>query len=263
MRLTKAIAVHSYKGGTGKTSISANLAALYAAKGFNVCLLDYDFRAPSIQVLFKIKASKTLNDFLEEKCEISETLHDVSKRYQLKGRLYVGFAGATTESMRDMMTKDRKWEMKALHRTLSAKNQLHDQMKVDFLIFDTSPGISYSSINALASSDFVILVSKMDEFDIEGTKELVHGIYESLGRKTGLLLNRIPTEQFPLGTGQKELEESMVNTFNLPFLGIIPCYCDIQVNGGKYLFTVEQPRHPFCQALSEVMKRVEQQLKTA
>ncbi|MCJ7759689.1 MinD/ParA family protein [Candidatus Bathyarchaeota archaeon] len=259
--MVKALAVHSYKGGTGKTSISANLAAIYAGQGYNVCLLDYDFKAPSIQVLFKTKIRNTLNDFLEEKCEISDALHDVSKKYQMKGRLYVGFAGASTDSMREMMTKDRRWEMKALQRTLSAKNKLGDELRVDYVIFDTSPGVSYSSINALATSDFVILVSKMDEFDMEGTKEMVHGIYDSLGRKTGLLLNRIPTEQFPLGAGKKELEEAMTCTFNLPFLGVIPCYCDIQVNGGKYLFSVEQPKHPFSQALSEVIKRVDQQLK--
>jgi septum site-determining protein MinD len=260
--MSKAIAVHSYKGGTGKTSISSNLAALYAAKGHNVCLLDYDFRAPSIHVLFKTKMNRTLNDYLEEKCEITDALHDLSGKYQTKGRLQVGFANPSTEAMREMMTKDRRWEMKALHRTLAAKNTLHDKAKADFLIFDTSPGVSYSSINALASSDFVIIVSKLDEFDMEGTKELVHGIYESLGRKTGLLLNRIPTEQFPMGAGQKELEQSMAKIFNLPFLGAIPCYCDIQANGGKHLFAVEQPKHPFSQALSEVIERLDQHLKT-
>ncbi len=258
----KAIALHSYKGGTGKTSISANLAALYADRGFSVCLLDYDFRAPSIQILFKTKIRNTLNDFLEEKCEITDTLHDVSDKYKVRGRLHVGFASPSIDSMREMMTKDRRWEMKALHRTLSAKNKIHDEVKADFLIFDTSPGVSYSSINALASSDFVVLVTKMDEFDMAGTRELVHGIYDSLGRKTGLLLNRIPMEQFPLGAGQKELEEYMAKIFNLPFLGIIPCYCDIQMNGGKSLFALEQPKHPFSQALSEVIERIEHHLKT-
>jgi len=260
--MTKTIALHSYKGGTGKTSVSANLAALYASRGHDVCLFDYDFRAPSLQVLFKTKIRNTLNDFLEERCEINDALHDVSEKYQTKGHLYIGFASSSTDSMREMMAKDRKWEMKALHRTLSAKNELYNDGRADFVIFDTSPGVSYSSINALAASDFVILVSKMDEFDMEGTKEIVRGIYQSLGRKTGLLLNRIPTEQFPLGAGQKELEEYMSKLFNLPFLGIIPCYCDIQASGGKYLFAVEQPKHPFSQALSEVIDRMEKLLRT-
>ena len=36
----KIIAIHSYKGGTGKTSFSVNLAATYARRGKDVCLLD-------------------------------------------------------------------------------------------------------------------------------------------------------------------------------------------------------------------------------
>lgn len=259
--MSKSIVIHSYKGGTGKTSISANIAAIYAKNGKNVCLLDYDFRAPSMQVLFKPDIRNTLNDFLEEKCEINDAIKDVSKKYQLKGHLYVGLADASTESMKEMMTKDRKWEMKALHRTLSGKKKLYDELDIEYLIFDTSPGVSYSSINALASSDFIILVSKMDDFDMAGTKEMINGIYSSLGRKTGLLLNRIPIEQFPLGAGQKELEDYMRKTFNLSFLGIIPSYSDVQVNGGKYLFALEQPNHPFCQVLSEVINKIENQLE--
>ena len=49
----KIVAIHSYKGGTGKTSLSVNLAATYARKGYKVCLMDLDFRAPSLHVLFK------------------------------------------------------------------------------------------------------------------------------------------------------------------------------------------------------------------
>jgi chromosome partitioning protein len=36
---------HSYKGGTGKTTLIANVAALYANQGFNVGLLDFDLYA--------------------------------------------------------------------------------------------------------------------------------------------------------------------------------------------------------------------------
>jgi len=148
----KALAIHSYKGGTGKTSISANLAATYAKNGLNVCLFDYDFRAPSLQIIFKEKIKRSLNEFLEEKCSIFEATVDLSKKYKTKGKLIVGFADPSTEVMREMMTKDRKWEMRALHLTLTAKEALYKQFNIDYIIFDTSPGIYYSSINALAAS---------------------------------------------------------------------------------------------------------------
>lgn len=47
------ITLHSYKGGTGKTLLSVNLAMNFADKGKRVCLLDLDLRAPSLSSTFK------------------------------------------------------------------------------------------------------------------------------------------------------------------------------------------------------------------
>ncbi|GAI06894.1 unnamed protein product, partial [marine sediment metagenome] len=46
------LAVHSYKGGTGKTLVSMNLASIFASQGKNVCLVDLDLRAPSLDATF-------------------------------------------------------------------------------------------------------------------------------------------------------------------------------------------------------------------
>jgi len=253
----KTIAIHSYKGGTGKSTIAANLAVTYAKKGSNVCILDYDFRAPSMQILFKEKAKYTLNDFLEEKCDIGDVIVEHNGEHKTEGKLFIGFADPSTEVMRDMMTKDRKWEMRALHLTLSAKGDLYEKHKMDYIIFDTSPGIYYSSINALASSDFVLLVTKMDEFDFEGTKELINGIYDVLGRKAGILLNKIPAMHVPVGEGEKKMEEKLKEVFNLPILGIIPCYCDVQADGGKIVYALQQFDHPFSQSIEKAMEKLE------
>ncbi|RLI20450.1 ParA family protein, partial [Candidatus Bathyarchaeota archaeon] len=51
----KVIAVHSYKGGTGKTILSINLAAALVKHGKKVCLMDLDFRAPSLSTLLKVE----------------------------------------------------------------------------------------------------------------------------------------------------------------------------------------------------------------
>jgi len=44
----KTIAIHSCRGGTGKSVIAANLAIILARKGLDIALLDLDFRAPSL-----------------------------------------------------------------------------------------------------------------------------------------------------------------------------------------------------------------------
>ncbi|MHA1236682.1 MAG: tyrosine-protein kinase family protein, partial [Candidatus Hodarchaeales archaeon] len=60
----KIIAFHSYKGGTGKTHLSANLATVFARRGYKTVILDLDFRGPNLQTLCGIEAKTTINDLL-------------------------------------------------------------------------------------------------------------------------------------------------------------------------------------------------------
>jgi len=246
------MAFHSYKGGTGKTSIVVNLGALFAKQGANVCLLDYDFRAPSLNVLFKAKPEYWINDYLEDKCGILETLVDESQRLKLPGKLWVGFSNPSLAALKEIMGKDRRWEVKALTKTLSAKKEIIEQKRVDYLLFDTSPGAQYSSINALAGADVVSLVMKADEFDLEGTKELSKGVYEALGRKSGVVLNKIPLEQIAAAGGKEKFGKQIETDVGLPLVGIIPCMCELMAYGGKTIYTLEKPDHTFAKSIVEI-----------
>src|SRR5437879_13926822 len=52
--MTKVIAVHSFKGGTGKTTLTANLAATLALH-HRVGVMDLDLSGPGLHVLFGLK----------------------------------------------------------------------------------------------------------------------------------------------------------------------------------------------------------------
>ena len=52
--MTKVIAVHSFKGGTGKTTLTANIAAILA-KNRRVGVMDLDLSGPGLHVLFGVK----------------------------------------------------------------------------------------------------------------------------------------------------------------------------------------------------------------
>jgi septum site-determining protein MinD len=254
--MSKTLAFHSYKGGTGKTSIAVNLGAALAKQGASVCLLDYDFRAPSLNVLFKAKPEFWINDYLEGKCEITDTLVDESARLNLQGKLWVGFSNPTIVALKEIMSKDRKWEVRALTKTLTGKKEIIEKKKIDFLIYDTSPGAQYSSINALAGADVVSLVMKADEFDLEGTKELSKGVYEALGRKSGMILNKIPMEQIVASGGAAKFGQQIEAEVGLPLVGLIPCMCELMAIGGKMIYTIEKPDHTFSRAVGEIGERL-------
>jgi septum site-determining protein MinD len=248
----KTLAFHSYKGGTGKTSLVVNLGAIYAKQGLNVCMLDFDFRAPSLNVLFKGRPEFWLNDYLEDKCGIIDTLVDQSDRFKLPGNLWVGFANPSLEALKDIMSKDRKWEVKALTKTLAGKKEILQEKEIDYLIYDTSPGAQYSSINALAGADLVSLVMKADEFDLEGTKELAKGVYEALGRKSGIVLNKIPLEQVAAAGGKEKFGRQIEAEVGLPLVGMIPCMCELMAFGGKSIYAIDKPDHTFTRSVSEI-----------
>lgn len=259
--MVRFVSFHSFKGGTGKTTLATNFAVLSALNGQNVCLLDFDFRAPSLHVFFRANPILWVNDFLNGKCRITETLHEIDTND--KGKLVVGFANPSTEAMRDMMTKDREWEAKALHYTLSAKAVMLKE-GVDLVVFDTSPGIQYSSVNALASSNIIVLVMNRDELDREDVVSVVNKLYKPFGRKIGVVLNKmvlcLPEEKSQkMKRPDKEsmqLIESVEHKLGCPVWGLIPCFCEVSLEG-NIVYALQKPNHPFVSELSAVADSIQ------
>ena len=254
----KIIAVHSYKGGTGKTSLSVNLGATYARKGKKVCLMDLDFRAPSLHAIFKgHEADYWLNDYLNGVCEIDKVLVDVTKDYGNGGKLMIALANPSTEAIRDMTAKDRKWEMKALGRLLSLRSSLLNDGEFDYIIFDTSPGLQYSSINAIVTADVALVVTSLDASDINGSQRMTTELYDLFEKKTGILVNKVVSENLSTKEGQKKFSKNIKGIYKLPILATIPCYCEVLRAAGNFIFTEERPEHPFTETLEEIALNVE------
>jgi MinD-like ATPase involved in chromosome partitioning or flagellar assembly len=255
--LGKIMAVHSYKGGTGKTHISINLAASFAKHGKKVCLMDLDFRAPSLATFFSLeKVECWLNDYLNGTCKIDKVLTDISHRINGDGKLFVGLANPSTEAIREMSAKDRKWEMRALGRLLALRNSLLNDEGFDYLIFDTSPGLQYSSINAIVSADLVIVAATFDRSDVEGTKRMLHELYDLFEKKTDIILNKVLYD-VSSKSGKNNVEKKIKDMYQTPVLGIIPCFCDVARAEGALIFVQEKPEHLFSKIMDEIANRIE------
>ncbi|MGQ9640651.1 MAG: AAA family ATPase [Candidatus Bathycorpusculaceae bacterium] len=255
--MSKIIAVHSYKGGTGKTLLSLNLAATLVKHGKKICLMDLDFRAPSLSTILKIgDAACWLNDYLNGTCEIDKVLIDISEKVPSNGKFFVGLANPTTEAIREISAKDRKWEMRALGRLLALRNSLLNDKGFDYLILDTSPGLQYSSINAIVSADLVIVVTTMDRSDVDGTKRMLKELYDLFEKKTEIVLNKVLNE-FSSKSWNEELQVKIKDAYHAPLLGVIPCFCDISRAEGNFIFVQEKSGHPFTKILDEIANRVD------
>jgi len=252
------ITIHSYKGGTGKTCVAISLAEMLAMKGKRVCLVDLDFHAPNIGFAFDIeKADLSINDYLNVGCEVNDILFDLTDRYGYDGRLLIAPADPSIEAIRDMSAKDRKWYMRALGRLLALRNSLLEEQGLDYLIFDASSGIGYSSINAVVTADIELLVNNMDTVQIEGAKRMIEELYDLFEKKIGLLLNKVPIKGRSLTEVEAQVTVECESLYNLPVLGVIPYFYEILETGVSSSFLKENPTHLFTKILEEIAVRVD------
>src|SRR5215212_2855936 len=92
--MARIISIHSFRGGTGKSNTTANLAALLAIQGQRVGVIDTDIQSPGIHVLFGLagaEISASLNDYLWHGRDIKDTALDMTPRLNgsASGKLFL------------------------------------------------------------------------------------------------------------------------------------------------------------------------------
>jgi cellulose biosynthesis protein BcsQ len=143
------IAFLSHKGGVGKSSLAINTAILLAKQGKNVCLLDHDFFGPSLFTFIKPNV-KWLNNFLLEGGDPKDVLFDASSAWDLPGKLWMGFANPTSESVQQIIRIDQKSSIKMLQNLVKLKKLLESPpYNVDYFILDSSPGTGFTVVNSM------------------------------------------------------------------------------------------------------------------
>jgi chromosome partitioning protein len=218
--MTRCIAFHSYKGGTGKTTLACNSAALLARKGYKVCLLDLDIYAPSFQSYFEREPIVGINDFLNSNVEVDKAMIDYTsavenqkdnisatdssypysarseneKKSRNKGKLWIGFSNMQKKGIFELENADSATKRDIIRRFIYLRERLISDFHADYIIIDTSPGMRFWSINSLAIADILLLTLKMGSLDVDGTRIAVNEIYKSFtkfGSKAYLLYNLI------------------------------------------------------------------------
>jgi MinD-like ATPase involved in chromosome partitioning or flagellar assembly len=288
--LKKCIAFHSYKGGTGKSTISANISVLLVQRGYNVLLLDMDVYAPTLQTYFSQEPNYWINNFLFNTAEFENVIYDLTRLIrnfpnsqnpqQKLGKLFVSFSNSSKEEITklDGTLRQDASKLELLRKFIMIKEEMAYQNDIDYIIIDTSPGIRYWSINSLAIADLILLSLKMDSIDIEGTKKMASEIYSAftkLGTKSVLLFNRAAGYCLPPNliqetsyapeanyanvlTEQSTITDRFKKDVDMEIIGNIPCYCDIQFDNKEFLTVLKHPYHPFTHLLNNLVDKIDE-----
>lgn len=178
----KTIMFYSYKGGSGRTTTAANVAAGLTKLGKRVLCIDLDVDAPGLNIVFGIELSKNqhvIQDYLEE-TEIAIALEqldtsriDVLQAFRDKfekplpvsnsATLYLIPAKQEEEDIRALPLRGATPEARMRRLCTYYKND------IDFLILDSPSGLRSMSALALAISDAVLMFFTWSRQSLTGT----------------------------------------------------------------------------------------------
>ena len=249
----KIVSIHSFRGGTGKSNSTANLAAHVALAGKRVGVVDTDIQSPGIHVLFGLDESsmgKTLNDFLNGKCEIKDVAFNIGEnvgsdegRAQLAGKDIWLFPSSIRGS--DISQILRKgYDVNLLNTGLQT---LMKELDLDYLFIDTHPGLNEETLLSIAISDVLIIILRPDNQDFQGTAVTVH-IARSLDVPNLLLMvnKAVP------GTDLDDLTKQIEAAFKTSPIGILPLNFELASNGSKDLFSLSNPEHDWSKGIRKI-----------
>jgi len=244
----KIITLHSYRGGTGKSNIAANLAYLIAKRGHSVAVLDTDIQSPGVHLIYGMDQGRvtfTLSDFVLGKCELEETAYDISDELDLGasgGRLLVLPSRMSVEDISRVLADG--YDANKLN---SEFNKLLTELELDFLFLDTHPGLNKETLLTTSISDNLILLVRPDKQDYHGTALLVEVARRLQVPRVSMLLNKV------LSTMDKEAIRAKVEAaYECPVIGILSFEEDVMSNGSHSLFTKQFPSHSWTTELNRI-----------
>src|ERR1700721_3088850 len=140
------ITVHSYRGGTGKSTTVANAALLATAAGRRVAIVDTDIQTPGLHRFFglgRFAACRSLADYLVGKCEIIEAVGTMPAD-ESGGSLWVVPARSRINEIHT-----HGYDIGLLQEGF---DQLIEELDLDVVFLDTHSGMANETAVAVAVS---------------------------------------------------------------------------------------------------------------
>ena len=183
--MAKILSIHSYRGGTGKSNLTANLAACLASSGKRVAVVDTDIQSPGIHMLFGLEDTshlRTLNDYLWERCPVQEAATDVTPPSvrEAGGRVWLVPSSVQAGEIAKVLREG--YDVGLMN---DGMRDLADHLALDYLLIDTHPGLNEETLLSIAISDRPDGVAATRSPGLSGDRRHRGGRAQARGARTG------------------------------------------------------------------------------
>ena len=245
------ISVHSFRGGTGKSNTTANLATLLAATGQRVGVIDTDIQSPGIHVLFGLAGDEitaSLNDYLWSGRPIEEAAQDVTPRL---GAAIAGKVFLIPSSIKPgEITRVLREGYDAQRLTLGLR-RLVDELRLDALLIDTHPGLNEETLLSLVISHALVIVMRPDRQDYEGTGITVKVAQGLQVPRMMLVVNKTPPILDPAA-----VKANVERAYGCEVAAVLPHSDEMMNLASEGIFAVRYPAHPMTDLYRQVGDRL-------
>jgi septum site-determining protein MinD len=247
--VVQVVSVHSFRGGTGKSNLTANLAVRLADRGAAVGVVDTDIQSPGIHVLFGLAGDaidRTINDHLHGEVPIEHVARDVTPD-GVAGR--VELVPASVDAARITRVLRDGYDAERLVRALATFVQTRE---LDVLLIDTHPGLGEETLLALVVADTVLVVLRPDQQDYEGTGVLAEVADGLEVPRRALVVNKAPPS-LPVEEVRRRVEDA----YGAPVLAVLPHDDEVMALGSRRVFALDHPAHPFTRGVGAIATELE------
>jgi MinD-like ATPase involved in chromosome partitioning or flagellar assembly len=237
--MAKIISIHSFRGGTGKSNMAANVATLLAADGQRIGVVDTDIQSPGIHVLFGMSQgtmTRSLNDYLWGRCEIGAAAYDVTSSLdeRLAGRVFLIPSSSNPSDIARVMHDG--YDVGLLNEGVRS---LMRELELDALIIDTHPGLNEETLLSIAICEALAIVMRPDQQDYEGTSVAV-----SVARKLRVPRMVLVVNNTPTAFDFAEVKERVEKTYECEVVAVLPHSDELMILASQGIFALRYPDHP-------------------
>jgi len=199
------ITVTSGKGGVGKTTLTANLAAALAADGHKVVCIDGDIGLRNLDVVLGLenRIVYDLVDVVEGRCRLRQAMI----RDKRLPELYL-IPAAQTRDKNAVSPSDM----------IRLANELRQEM--DWILIDSPAGIERGFRNAIAPADIVIVVTNPEVSAVRDADRIIGLIEAEEKGPARLVINRIKPAM--VKRGEMLSMEDVLELLAIELIGLVP-----------------------------------------